>query len=87
MLGLLTLFLFQSNTHAYVPLDRIVAIVNDDVIMQSELETKIRTIRAQMQQQGSQLPPASILERQVLRQYCSKPHPVTDSCKNRCQGG
>ena len=66
MLGLLTLFLFQSNTHAYVPLDRIVAIVNDDVIMQSELETKIRTIRAQMQEQGSQLPPASILERQVL---------------------
>jgi peptidyl-prolyl cis-trans isomerase SurA len=66
MLGLFTLFLFQSNVHAYVPLDRIVAIVNDDVIMQSELETKIRTVRGQLEQQGTQLPPASILERQVL---------------------
>lgn len=66
MLGLFALFLFQSNAYAYVPLDRIVAIVNDDVIMQSELETKVRTIRGQLQQQGSQLPPASILERQVL---------------------
>lgn len=66
MLGLFTLLLIQSNGHAYVPLDRIVAIVNDDVIMQSELETKIRTVRGQLQQQGTQLPPASILERQVL---------------------
>ncbi len=66
MLGLLALLLIQSNSHAYVPLDRIVAIVNDDVIMQSELETKIRTVRGQLQQQGTQLPPASILERQVL---------------------
>ncbi len=66
MLGLLTLFLFQSNAYCYVPLDRIVAVVNDDVIMQSELETKIRTVRGQLQQQGTQLPPASILERQVL---------------------
>ena len=66
MLGLLALLLIQSNGHAYVPLDRIVAIVNDDVIMQSELETKIRTVRGQLQQQGTQLPPASILERQVL---------------------
>ncbi|MAS81054.1 MAG: molecular chaperone SurA [Legionellales bacterium] len=66
MLGLFTLFLFQSLVHAYVPLDRIVAIVNDDVIMQSELEKKVRSIRGQLQQQGTQLPPASILERQVL---------------------
>ena len=65
MLGLFTLFLFQSLVHAYVPLDRIVAIVNDDVIMQSELEKKVRSIRGQLQQQGTQLPPASILERQV----------------------
>jgi len=66
MLGLFALYLIQSPAYAYVPLDRIVAVVNDDVIMQSELETKIRTIRGQIQQQGGQLPPASILERQVL---------------------
>ncbi len=66
MLGLLALFIIQTNVHAYVPLDRIVAVVNDDVIMQSELESKVRTISQQLQQQGSQLPPASVLERQVL---------------------
>ncbi len=66
MLGLFTLLLFQSLAHAYVPLDRIVAIVNEDVIMQSELGKKVRSIRGQLQQQGTQLPPASILERQVL---------------------
>ncbi len=66
ILGLFTLLLFQSLAHAYVPLDRIVAIVNEDVIMQSELGKKVRSIRGQLQQQGTQLPPASILERQVL---------------------
>jgi len=67
MLGLCALFIFHVNTYAaYVPLDRIIAIVNDDVIMLSELESKLRTVRGQLQQQGTQLPPASILERQVL---------------------
>lgn len=66
MLGLLALFLFQPCSYAYVPLDRIIAIVNEDVIMRSELEAKMRTVRGQIEQQGSQLPPTSILERQVL---------------------
>ena len=66
MLGLLALCIIQFNVHAYVPLDRIVAVVNEDVIMQSELEAKVHTIRQQLQQQGSQLPPESVLERQVL---------------------
>ena len=66
MLGLLSLLLIQTAAHGYVPLDRIVAVVNEDVIMQSELESKIRTVRGQMEQQGASLPPPSILERQVL---------------------
>lgn len=66
MLGVLFLFLFQSNAFSYVPLDRIIAVVNEDVIMQSELEAKIRTVREQIKQQGSQVPPTSVLEHQVL---------------------
>ncbi len=66
MLGLLSLFLFQTLAYAYVPLDRIIAVVNEDVIMQSELEAKMRTVRGQIKQQGSTVPPASIFERQVL---------------------
>lgn len=49
-----------------MPLDRIIAVVNEDVIMQSELEAKMRTVRGQIQQQGARVPPASIFERQVL---------------------
>lgn len=66
MLGFATLFFIQLNVQAYVPLDRIIAVVNDDVIMLSELETKVRTVRGQLRQQGTQAPPASVLERQVL---------------------
>jgi len=40
------------NSQADVQLDRIIAVVGNDIIMQSELETKLRTVVAQMQQQG-----------------------------------
>ncbi len=66
MLGLLILCFTQNNAYSYVPLDRIIAVVNEDVIMQSELETKMRTVRGQIEQQGQRVPPASIFERQVL---------------------
>ncbi|MEM6998866.1 MAG: peptidylprolyl isomerase [Pseudomonadota bacterium] len=62
-----SLYLLQSSiTYANVPLDRIIAVVNEDVIMQSELEAKMRTVREQIEQSGSRVPPASIFERQVL---------------------
>ena len=57
-----------NTAFAGVPLDRIVAIVEDDVIMQSELENKLRTVREQLKQQGTQPPPESALERQILNQ-------------------
>ena len=58
-------FLAPANTAAQ-DLDRIVAIINDDVIMRSELSGKIQSVSAQMQEQNIPLPPQSILERQVL---------------------
>ena len=56
----------QSFSLAYTPLDRIVAVVNEDVIMKSELENKIYTINEKMREQGTNTPPESILKRQVL---------------------
>ena len=47
-------------------LDRIVAVINDDVIMRSELAVKIRGVTTQMQEQNIPLPPPDILEKQVL---------------------
>lgn len=46
--------------------DRVVAIVNDDVITQVELDARVAQIRKQLRRQDTPLPPPGILERQVL---------------------
>ena len=46
--------------------DRIVAIVNDDVITYVELTNELNVIKQQLRQQQTQLPPDNILEKQVL---------------------
>lgn len=51
---------------AAVPLDRIVAVVENSVIMESELDADIRETADQMQQQGIDPPPSDILAKQVL---------------------
>jgi len=48
------------------PLDRIAAVVNEDVILQSELDRAVRNVSAQYANQPGQLPPQAVLERQVL---------------------
>lgn len=58
--------IFNYSAFAGVELDRIVAVINDDVVMQSELLEKVRTIKGQLREQGTPLPPTSILEKQVL---------------------
>jgi len=63
---LIGILLISGNVMAGVPLDRIVAVINDDVIMQSELEERIRSVLKQMAQQGAELPPQDILIKQVL---------------------
>jgi peptidyl-prolyl cis-trans isomerase SurA len=47
-------------------LDGIVAVVNEDVILQSELALEIATISQQIAERGGAMPPAKQLERQVL---------------------
>ena len=48
------------------PIDSIVAVVNDDVVTQHELATKLTAIVSQLKKQGTQLPEAATLEKQVL---------------------
>ncbi|RYZ72332.1 MAG: molecular chaperone SurA [Lysobacteraceae bacterium] len=48
------------------PLDRIAAVVNEDVILQSELDRAVRNVTSQYANQPGQLPPQAVLERQVL---------------------
>jgi peptidyl-prolyl cis-trans isomerase SurA len=48
--------------------DRVVAIVNDDVVTQVELERRVAQILGQLRRQNTALPPPGVLERQVLEQ-------------------
>lgn len=47
-------------------LDRIIAVVEDDVILEGELEREVATIRARMLEAKAQLPPETVLRKQVL---------------------
>lgn len=51
---------------ATTAVDSIVAIVDEDVILRSELESAVSNIKNQYAKQSGQLPPDAILERQVL---------------------
>jgi peptidyl-prolyl cis-trans isomerase SurA len=48
------------------PLDRIVAVVNDEVITANELGVRVTVAEAQLRRQKIQPPPRDVLERQVL---------------------
>ncbi len=48
------------------PLDRIAAVVDEDVVLQSELDRAIHNIKAQYAGRENQLPPDNVLQRQVL---------------------
>jgi peptidyl-prolyl cis-trans isomerase SurA len=58
---LVSSFLVHAET-----IDRIVAVVEDDVILEGELEREVTTIRARMTEAKAQLPPESTLRKQVL---------------------
>ena len=47
-------------------LNRIVAVVNDDVVLESELEAKLNIVREQLRAQNTALPDEKILRQQVL---------------------
>ncbi len=50
------------------PLDAIVAVVNDDVIVQSELDSQIDLLVTELQSRGANIPDRTVLEEQVLDQ-------------------
>ncbi|MCM8595428.1 peptidylprolyl isomerase [Accumulibacter sp.] len=67
ILGLVGVALAQAGTAGQpVPVDRIVAVVNDEVITQYDLRGRLDSALAQLKRQGMTPPPADVLERQVL---------------------
>jgi len=55
-----------ATAQATAPVDSIVAVVDEDVILRSELDRAVANITAQYADTPQQLPPREVLERQVL---------------------
>lgn len=55
-----------ARAQATTPVDGIVAIVDEDVILRSELDRAVQNILTQYAAQPEQLPPREVLEKQVL---------------------
>ncbi len=74
--GLILAALGGAATAAEQPqaatIDRIAAIVNDDVITTSELEQRLDTLLKQLRQQRTALPPRQVLRKQVLERMVLK---------------
>ncbi len=60
------IFMSLNAIAAITEVDRIVAIVNEDVILESELNNRMKTVREQMAQRKARVPPTDILRKQVL---------------------
>lgn len=56
----------QQATAEAVPLDRVAAIVNDGIVMQSELNQRIALVKEQLAARNTKLPPEHIFRKQVL---------------------
>lgn len=57
---------FNAQAAGIVKLDRIVAIVDQTVVTEQELESRIATVTAQFKKQGTELPAENILRKQIL---------------------
>jgi peptidyl-prolyl cis-trans isomerase SurA len=56
----------QAPGGRVVLLDRIVAVVNEDVITRRDLDDRMKVVTIQLKEQGTPAPPVDVLERQVL---------------------
>jgi len=72
MIRILLLSLMITSYAWAAPLDRIVAVVNNEVLLESELEDLEETVRKQLQQRNAAIPPADILSDQVLERLIMK---------------
>jgi peptidyl-prolyl cis-trans isomerase SurA len=66
------LLLILAATGTAGPLDGIVAVVNDDVIVRSELQAEIDLVLPELQSRGTSIPARDVLEKQVLERLILK---------------
>lgn len=64
---LLGAVLLSGTAHAAVQtLDSVVAIVDNDVVMKSQLDSRVREVQQTIAKRGGSVPPAGVLDQQVL---------------------
>ena len=61
----------QAKPRPIVTLDRIVAVVNDEVITRNELTERMKRAESQLARQGTPMPPRAELEKQILERMIS----------------
>lgn len=61
-----TVFLASAAQAQLQSIDRVVAIVDNDVIMYSQLDQRLREVEQTIGKRGGQLPPQDVLQQQVL---------------------
>ena len=67
LIGLCAGLLLSTGLQAQmVELDRVAAIVDNDVVMESQVEERMATIRQQLAERGTELPPEEVLRTQVI---------------------
>ncbi|SDS79837.1 periplasmic chaperone for outer membrane proteins SurA [Halopseudomonas litoralis] len=67
LVGLCAGLLLSTGLQAQmVELDRVAAIVDNDVVMQSQVQERLNTIRQQLDERGTELPPEDVLRTQVI---------------------
>ncbi len=66
LVGLGSAYQFNVQAAEVVKMDRIVAIVDQAVVTEQELESRIATVTAQFKKQGTELPAEAILRKQIL---------------------
>ena len=70
-ISLLGFSYFTAHADEIVKLDRIVAIVDQTVITEQELESRMRTVTAQLKKQNTELPAENVLRKQILERLIS----------------
>lgn len=68
---LLASMIFNAHTAEVHKMDRIVAVVDQTVITERELENRIATVTAQINKQGTEMPEESVLRKQILERLIS----------------
>ncbi len=56
----------SKKSNDIIKMDRIIAVVDQGVITEQELADRIKTVSAQLEKAGTDLPPQNVLEKQIL---------------------